>query len=96
MSEVDVLREAAVSLDGDVKSLQEQRNELRAAENESMAKAREIGRQLRLKRAARVEIDRRIREAENPTPGVSPEVETIIQSVTATAANAAHAPPSGA
>lgn len=95
MSDIDTLRAAVEQLKDDTQTLQEQRDELRAAENDAMAQARIIGRELRLKRAARVEIERRIREAENPTPPVRPEVETIIQSVTASAVNAAHAPPSG-
>lgn len=82
-------------LDGRIASLDEERIKARAAENEAMTVLRDISAKLRVLRQARVEIERRRRLAENPVPPVSPEVETIIQSVTATVQMAAAPPEEG-
>jgi hypothetical protein len=93
MSEVDALKAGEEKLNAQEATLSEKLLTLKAKENEAMTAMREIGQQLRKVRAARVEVARMIRDAENPSPPVSPEVQTIIQSVVATA-QATTGPPS--
>lgn len=93
MDDIDNLKKGDAVLEAQEITLREQRNQLRDAEVEALTQARAAAKQLREVRSARAEIQRRIRELENPAPEVSPEVETLIQSVTATANTAANAPP---
>lgn len=92
MSDIEALKAGVAKLEAEEKTLDEQRLSLKTAENAAMSKLREVARELRQKRTARFEIERRIRAEENPLPPLTPEVETIIQTVTATA-QAANAPP---
>jgi chromosome segregation ATPase len=92
MSELDQLRAGDEKLEAQETSLNEKLLALKKEENAAMTKMRELGQQLRKTRAARAEIGRMIKEEENPTPPVTPEVRTIIESVTATA-QAATGPP---
>jgi chromosome segregation ATPase len=93
MSEIDQMKAGVATLEAEEKVLDVQRRQLRDEENDAKTRLRKVAQELRRVRQARLEIERRIREAENPSPTVTPEVETIIQSVTATV-QASTGPPS--
>jgi chromosome segregation ATPase len=92
MSELEALQAGDAKLETQEQTLSAELSAIKGNENALMAQMRVIGKKLRQVRSARAELQRRIKAEENPLPPITPEVETIIQSVTATA-QAATGPP---
>lgn len=92
MSDIEQLRAGDTVLEAQEITLRDKRDKLLEDEAKATTTLRAAALELRKVRQARAEIQRRIREEEDPRPEVSPEVETIIHAVTATA-QSANGPP---
>lgn len=92
MADIEALRKGDAKLEAEEITLLAARNKLKDKENTALTELREAAKKYRAVRTARAEIQRQIREQEDPRPPVTPEVETIIQSVVSTA-QSANSPP---
>lgn len=92
MADIEALRAGDTALEAEEITLLAARDKLKETENKALTALRDAAAKYRGVRQARAEIQRRIREEEDPRPVVTPEVETIIQSVVATA-QSANSPP---
>ena len=92
MAEIEQLRRARDLLIARRDEIEPQRREAQERERAALEESRAIGREYKDTVSAIAELERQIRDAENPTPEVRPGVDAIIQAVVAAAGAEANVP----